>query len=87
MDLNIITIYTRIYMCYIDLGRRYCNGRNALPRSGNSRQQQELADLPAADMEVNNMSFWDWDLDGDEDLLDEAIEYDILTEETDEDND
>ncbi len=32
------------------------------------------------------MSFWDWDLDGDEDLLDEAIEYDILTEELDKDD-
>lgn len=31
------------------------------------------------------MSFWDWDLDGDEDLMDDVLEFEILNGEFDDD--
>ena len=32
-----------------------------------------------------NMSFWDWNLDGDEDHMDDVLEFEILNGEFDED--
>ncbi len=71
-------------MCYIDLGRRYCNGRNALPRSGNSATTGTCRPSRCS-IGGENMSFWDWDLDGDEDLMDDVLEFEILNGEFDDD--